>query len=135
MRSCCGADGVHLGQNDLPCAEARKLLGPEAIIGISTERVEQAHMGLRDGATYIAVGPMFATTTKQKERIASPAYAAEVRAALPAEMPIVAIGGITAENVSQVTGTGVRAVAVCSAILAASDPAAAAARLLKQLQG
>ena len=117
-----GADGIHLGQSDLPCAEARKLLGPQAIIGISTERLDQVRIGLRDGATYIAVGPMFATTTKLKERIATPAYAAEVRAALPAEVPIVAIGGITAENLSQVTATGVRAVAVCSAILAALTP-------------
>ncbi len=127
------ADGIHLGQSDLPCAEARKVLGPHKIIGVSTERLDQARAALRDGATYIAVGPMFATTTKQKERIASPAYAAEARAALPAEVPIVAIGGITAENLSQVSGTGVRAVAVCSAILGAADPAAAVATFFEKL--
>ena len=127
------ADGIHLGQSDLPCSEARKVLGPHRIIGVSTERLAQARTALQDGATYIAVGPMFATSTKQKERIATPAYAAEVRAALPPEVPVVAIGGITQENVSQVTGTGVRAVAVCSAILAAPDSGAAITAFLEKL--
>ena len=69
------ADGIHLGQSDLPCAEARKLLGHNAIIGVSTENLTQARQALHDGASYIAVGPMFPTTTKIKPRIAGPAYA------------------------------------------------------------
>jgi thiamine-phosphate pyrophosphorylase len=126
------ADGIHVGQSDLPCSEARKLLGPEKIIGVSTGRLAQATEAARNGATYIAVGPMFPTTTKHKERIAGPTYASEARTALPA-VPIVAIGGITLDNVNQVTGAGVKTVAVCSSILANSDPAAATTQFLQRL--
>jgi thiamine-phosphate pyrophosphorylase len=118
-----GADGVHLGQTDLPCTEVRKLLGPEAIIGVSTERLEQARQALADGTTYLATGPMFHTTTKEKPRIAGPAYAAEVVKAFPG-IPVVAIGGITPQNVAEVTATGIKAVAVTASILRAVDPGA-----------
>jgi len=125
------ADGVHLGQSDLPCADVRKLLGPAAIIGVSTERVEQARQAQRDGATYIGVGPMFATTTKEKPRIAGPAYAAE--AVREVSLPAVAIGGITLENVGQVTGAGIRCVAVCQAVIAQADTAGATKAFLGKL--
>ena len=129
-----GADGVHLGQTDLPSAEVRALLGPRAIIGVSTERIEQARAAIESGATYIAVGPMFPTTTKDKPRIVGPAYAAEVlTAAPPVERPVVAIGGIHADNVSQLTGVGIRTVAVSAAVLGAADPAQAVRLLLARL--
>ncbi|HUO08843.1 MAG TPA: thiamine phosphate synthase [Phycisphaerae bacterium] len=125
------ADGIHVGQTDVPCAEARKLLGPEKIIGVSTEFLAQAQQGLRDGATYIAVGPMFATTTKEKKRIAGPAHAAEVRGALPEEVPMVAIGGITLENVGELRKAG--CVAVCSAIISDRDPAKVTSEFLARV--
>ena len=117
-----GADGIHLGQTDLPCAEARKLMGSGAIIGVSTENLAQARQAVRDGATYIGVGPMFPTTTKEKPRIAGPAYAKEAVAAIP--IPCVAIGGITPDNLSELLAAGVRSVAVCAGIISDADPAA-----------
>jgi thiamine-phosphate pyrophosphorylase len=115
------ADGVHLGQTDLPCTEARKLLGHHAIIGVSTENLDQARQAVRDGATYIGVGPMFPTSTKEKPRLAGPAYAAQAFQAVT--VPCVAIGGITPHNVDQLIAVGVRTVAVCSAIIGDADPA------------
>jgi thiamine-phosphate pyrophosphorylase len=115
------ADGVHLGQTDLPCAEARKILGHQAIIGLSTENLDQARQAVRDGATYIGVGPMFPTSTKEKPRLAGPAYAAQAINAVG--LPCVAIGGINPQNVDQLTAVGVRAVAICSAIISDADPA------------
>ncbi len=115
-----GADGVHLGQTDLPCTDVRKLVGNDMIVGVSTECVEQAQQALRDGATYIGVGPMFATTTKHKPRIAGPQYARQAITQVP--LPAVAIGGITVDNVAQVTAAGVTCMAVCSDIIAHDDP-------------
>jgi thiamine-phosphate pyrophosphorylase len=127
-----GAQGVHLGQTDLPCAQVRHLLGPGAIIGVSTERLEQARQAVDDGATYIAAGPMFPTTTKEKPRIAGPAYAAEVVKAFP-EVPVVAIGGITPANVDELLAVGVQRVAVTAAVLRAADPGMAVRMFLEKL--
>ena len=124
------ADGVHLGQDDLPCSEAKKLLGHNKIIGISTESLAQATAALHDGATYIAVGPMFPTQTKQKPRIVGPQYAAEAQQKIP--LPLVPIGGITLENLQQL-GTGIHRVAVCSAIISQPNPADAALLFLDGL--
>ena len=126
-----GADGVHVGQADLPCAEVRKLLGHEPIVGVSTERLDQAQQAVRDGATYVGVGPMSPTTTKHKPQLAGPAYAREAVAAL--SICCVAIGGISAANLGALCAVGVRAVAVCSSILQADDPAAACRTLLALL--
>ena len=125
-----GADGVHLGQGDLPCAEARKITGSDFIIGVSTATMAQGREAVLDGASYIGIGPMFPTTTKPELQVAGPAYAQ----AAVAEMPIacMAIGGITAENIGALTAAGVTAVAVCSAVLGAEDPQAACA-LIKSL--
>ena len=118
-----GADGVHFGQDDLPCRQARKLAGPNLIIGVSTEKLSQAHEAIRNGATYIAAGPMFNSTTKPKDRIAGPAY---VRLLAGAHLPIpfVAIGGITLDNLPQLLSAGVQTVAVSSAIISSTDPLA-----------
>jgi thiamine-phosphate pyrophosphorylase len=127
-----GADGVHLGQNDLPAAEARKLLGRDKLLGVSTHDLGQARQARADGADYIGVGPFFRSTTKPRDFVAGPAYARQVAEALP-DLPAVAIAGITAGNVDEVLATGLRAVAVTSAVLAADDVRAAAERLKKKL--
>ncbi len=110
------ADGVHLGQTDVPCIAAREILGPSAIIGISTESLDQAHAAANAGATYLAAGPMFPTTTKEKPRIASPQYAQQVLTAYP-EYLIVAIGGITPQNAPTLTQLGIQCLAVSGGIL------------------
>jgi thiamine-phosphate pyrophosphorylase len=122
-----GADGVHLGQDDLPCRQARKLAGSQLIIGVSTERLLQARQTVRDGATYLAAGPMFSTTTKLKDRIAGPAYARELaKAQLP--VPFVAIGGIRLDNLPALLSASVRAIAVSSAVISSADPRAVCRR-------
>jgi thiamine-phosphate pyrophosphorylase len=126
-----GADGVHLGQTDLPCAAARKLLGHGPIVGVSTENLTQARQAVRDGATYIGVGPMFPTSTKEKPRIAGPAYAAQAVKSI--SVPCVAIGGIMPENVGEIAVVGVHSVAVCSAIIGDLDPAARCKEFLSKL--
>ena len=125
------ADGVHLGQEDMPCAEVKKLFGNGKIIGVSTENLAQAAAAVHAGATYIAVGPMFATQTKEKPRIVGPAYAAEAQQKIP--LPLVPIGGITVENLHQLTQLGIPRVAVCSAIISQQDPAAVARAFLDNL--
>jgi thiamine-phosphate pyrophosphorylase len=112
---CTGADGVHLGQDDLPLKEARKIMGRDRIIGISTHSLEQASEAERDGADYIGFGPVFATLTKDAGRPKGIAMLREIRKQV--NIPIVAIGGISLENISSVLQTGVDAVAVASAIL------------------
>jgi thiamine-phosphate pyrophosphorylase len=126
-----GADGVHLGQTDLPAGQARKILGGRAIIGVSTENLEQAQKAVRDGATYIGVGPMFPTTTKEKPRIAGPAYAKQAVANIP--VPCVAIGGVIPRNVGELKAVGVKCVAVCSAVISDADPAARCREFLAAL--
>jgi len=119
-----GADGVHLGQGDLPIAEARRLLRPGAIVGRSTHNIEQVRAAVNEGADYISVGPMFATATKDAGPVAGPQLLA--RATVEVAMPVVPIGGITAENVAELLKAGARRVAVSSAICSAADPQAAA---------
>jgi thiamine-phosphate pyrophosphorylase len=116
-----GAHGVHLGQDDMPPEAARRLLGAEAIIGYSTHTVEQASAALTLPIDYIAVGPIFQTATKTDT---SPVLGLEgLRAARQAidDFPLVAIGGITRANASEVIRAGADSVAVISALL--SDPA------------
>jgi thiamine-phosphate pyrophosphorylase len=121
------ADGVHLGQDDLPVKEARRILGPEAIIGVSTHTVEQVRQAVRDGAGYIGVGPTFPSQTKAFEALAGLAF---VEAALAeTTLPAFAIGGISAANIDRVRAAGARRVAVSHAIAQADDPRSAAAVL------
>jgi len=125
-----GADGVHLGQQDLPCAEVRKLAGRQLIIGVSTSRLEEAQQAYADGADYCGVGPMFNTTTKHKDVIVGPAY---LKAYLEwGKLPHLAIGGITPANVHQLIEVGVQGIAVSSAVCAAKDPAQAAQSLVSK---
>ncbi|MFP4105831.1 MAG: thiamine phosphate synthase [Phycisphaerae bacterium] len=122
-----GADGVHLGQYDLPIAETRRVLRPGAIIGRSTHNMKQVHVAVTEGADYIGVGPMFETTTKDAGPVAGPDFARQV--AEENAVPAVAIGGINADNIDQLTAVGVRSVAVCGAVIAADDPKQAAMKI------
>ncbi|MEX0785764.1 MAG: thiamine phosphate synthase [Dehalococcoidia bacterium] len=123
------ADGVHLGQHDLPVAAARALVPPEFIIGASTNNVDEARRAQAAGASYVAVGAIFGTASKEPERTraASPERLREVRAAI--DLPLVAIGGINASNIGEVLAAGADAVAVISAVCGADDPRAAAREL------
>jgi thiamine-phosphate pyrophosphorylase len=127
-----GADGVHLGQDDLPIAPARRLLPGRALIGRSTHSLEQARRAEAEGADYIGVGPMFSTATKDAGAAVGPGLLKEVAAAV--SVPLVAIGGINLKNVSELLAAGCRRVAVCSAVIASDDPAAAAAELRSALE-
>jgi thiamine-phosphate pyrophosphorylase len=122
------ADGVHLGQDDLPPAAARALLEPGMILGLSTHSVEQAKAAQAAGADYVAVGSMFPTATKPEFQLVGPALARQVRPVV--RVPLIGIGGITPENVGDVIAAGVDGVAVISAVCAAPDPRAAARRFL-----
>ena len=123
-----GADGVHLGQSDLPAREARKLLGPDKMLGVSTHTLDQARRAVADGADYIGVGPVFRSSTKPRDFLPGLDFVRSVAQSLP-QIPAVAIAGIHAANVDEVLATGVRAVAVTSAVVAAGDVRAAAAEL------
>ena len=117
----CGAHGVHLGQDDMPPDAARRLLGPEAIIGYSTHSVEQAQKALTLPIDYIAIGPIFDTTTKSDT---SPTLGLEgLRAVreVVGDFPLVAIGGISLANAADVIEAGADSVALISALLSVRD--------------
>jgi thiamine-phosphate diphosphorylase len=123
-----GADGVHLGQDDLPAHVARPLLRPDMLLGISTHDVAQAHAARDAGADYIAVGSMFATTTKPDFQLVGPGLVRKLRGDI--RVPLVGIGGITHGNVADVIRAGADGVAVISAVCGAPDPSAATRRFL-----
>ena len=122
-----GADGVHLGQDDLPLQEARKMLGPNKIIGISTHTVEEAMEAEQGGADYVGVGSVFATQTKLDVNVLSIDYIREICQAV--NIPVVAIGGIKEENMDVLRNTGVAGIAVVSAIFGQPDIEMATLRL------
>lgn len=126
-----GADGVHLGQSDLPCAQVRRLVGRQLLVGVSTSRIEEARQALLDGADYCGVGPMFPTTTKHKDHIVGPDYLRQYTAWN--RLPHLAIGGIIPRRVDALRSAGVRGVAVSAAVCAAADPRAAVRELLDAL--
>ena len=119
------ADGVHLGQDDLPIAEARRILGAEALIGVSTHDVAQLREAVLAGADYVGVGPTFPSRTKNFEAFAGLELVAAVARAT--SLPAFALGGITPANVAQVIDAGLRRIAASDAIAAADDPRAVAA--------
>ena len=126
------ADGAHVGQDDLPAREARRLLPPPMILGVSTHNADQAQRARDDGADYVAVGSMFPTGSKIGFELVGPELVRRVRADIP--VPLVAIGGITRDNLSQVIEAGADAVAVISAIGNARDPAAAVREFLETIR-
>jgi thiamine-phosphate pyrophosphorylase len=117
------ANGVHLGQDDLPVAAARSLLGPRAMIGLSTHNLQQAQLAAEMPVDYVAIGPIFATTTKSESNtVVGLENLSFVRQALP-NVPLVAIGGITRENIDLVLKAGADAVAIVSDIWTPNDQA------------
>src|SRR5689334_19109496 len=129
----CGADGVHVGQDDMPVAHARALVGPDAIVGLSTHSIQQAQAGSKSGADYIAVGPVHATPTKEGR----PAIGVEpvAYAAAHVSIPWFAIGGLDANTVGAVVEAGARRIVVVRALAHAEDPEAAARALRSALNG
>lgn len=119
------ADGVHLGQGDLPIEVAREILGPDKIVGLSTHNVAEAVAAERAGANYIGLGPMKPTTTKlDTDPVVGPAGVKEVRKHV--SLPIVAIGGIKCEDVAEIIRNGANSVAIISAIIGSEDVEGAA---------
>jgi thiamine-phosphate pyrophosphorylase len=125
------ADGVHLGQDDLPLAVARSVLGSQRIIGISTHSIEQARAAVKGGADYIGVGPIFPTATKPGRTAVTTTYVAQAAAEI--RIPIVAIGGITLDNAAEVLRAGARRLCAVSAIVGSSDPEAVSRKLLDEI--
>ncbi|MDO3378790.1 bifunctional hydroxymethylpyrimidine kinase/phosphomethylpyrimidine kinase [Geoalkalibacter halelectricus] len=126
----CNADGVHLGQGDAEVGKARRLLGPDKLIGVSTRTVEQALKAQSQGADYIGLGSMYPTASKDDAVVVGVETLRRVRKAV--EIPIVAIGGIDRERTAELIAAGADAVAVISAIAAAAEPALAAREIAVQ---
>jgi thiamine-phosphate pyrophosphorylase len=126
-----GADGVHVGQDDLSVDEARAIVGPDVIVGLSTHDEPQIAAAVRTSATYIAVGPIYGTTTKDT------GYSARgldlVRRAATTGRPVVAIGGITLERAPEVIAAGAASVAVISDLLVGDNPEQRVRRFLARL--
>ncbi len=122
------ADGVHVGQDDMPAALARRLIGPDKILGVSAANLSEAMQAVQDGADYLGVGPIVATPTKPD---AAPPIGMdglrEICRRVP--IPVVAIGGINATNAADAIAAGAHGIAVVSAVVAAEDVAAAAQQL------
>lgn len=125
-----GADGVHLGQDDLPCAAARRIAGPDFLIGVSAHNAEEAARAEADGADYLGCGAVFPTQTKKGVKPTGINHLRSIRAAV--RIPFVGIGGIQPEHYKAIRATGADGVAVVTAILGADDIAAATEKFVKQ---
>ena len=126
-----GADGVHVGQDELTVKDARRILGPRGLIGVSTHSLEQARAAVIDGANYIGVGPTFPSGTKQFTEFPGTDLLRQVAGEI--RLPSFAIGGITRENLAEVLATGITRVAVAGDIVGSDDPRAAAVMFLDAL--
>lgn len=127
-----GADGVHLGQSDLPCDEVRKLAGENFIIGVSAATVEEAEKAENDGADYLGVGAMFPTATKTNTRPVTKDTLKEIRKAV--KIPFVIIGGIKKDNIEDFAGCGMNGAAVVSAVVAQKDICLAAKEMRSAIE-
>lgn len=119
----CGADGVHVGQSDMACVEARRALGSAKVVGVSAQTVEQAVQAEADGADYLGVGAVFPTGSKDDADDVSHDTVKAICEAV--NIPVIAIGGISKDNVGQLAGLGLDGIAVISAIYASDDIQAA----------
>ena len=122
------ADGVHVGQSDMPCDVTRRLIGDDKILGISAATVDEAQKAENDGADYIGTGAVFPTATKDDSPSVTKDELKEVVNSV--EIPVVAIGGITLENASELKDTGIAGLSVVSAIMSAENPKKASEELL-----
>ena len=130
MAAAVHADGVHLGQEDLPVKEARAVVGAEMLIGVSTHNIEQARAAVLDGANYLGAGPRFRRRPSVRRFRRAGLLEAGDR---EIRLPTFAIGGISAENLPEVLATGINRVAVGAAVTMANEPASAARELLGML--
>ena len=127
-----GAEGVHLGQSDLPIDLARQLLGPDRIIGATAKTVPQALEAYQQGADYLGVGAIYPTTTKVKTVLTSTDTLRDICAAVP--IPVNAIGGLNRDNIDVLSGIPIAGLCAVSAIMKADDPEKAAAELKARAQ-
>ena len=123
------ADGVHVGQSDMPCDVTRKLVGDDKIVGVSAATIEEAQKAERDGADYIGTGAVFPTSTKDDAPSITKKELKEVVDSI--DIPVVAIGGITLDNASELTDTGIAGLSVVSAIMSSDNPKESSKELLK----
>lgn len=132
---CLAADaaGVHLGQSDLPCSEARRILGSEKIIGVSAATPEEAAKAQADGADYLGVGAVFATSTKTNTRPVTTETIRAIRSAVT--IPFVVIGGVNSDNIGSLYGLGINGAAVISAVISQSDITDAARKMRRAAEG
>lgn len=134
IASLADAHGAHIGPDDLPPADARRILGPSRLLGISTDSLDSAHLAIRDGADICGVGPMFPTSTKAKPVTLGTAYLSQYLADPTASrIPHLAIGGIAPENIGVLADLGCTGIAVSSAVCASDDPEGACRSLLAPL--
>ena len=129
-----GAAGVHVGQEDLAPADARRLVGPEAVVGVSTHTVEQIEAAIREPITYLAVGPVFGTRTKDTGYPAIGPDLVSAAARLAGSVPVVAIGGITLDTAASVIAAGATSVAVIGDLLATDNPRGRVTSYLQRLE-
>ncbi len=127
----CDAAGVHVGNDDLPVSEARKLMGPDKIVGATAKTVERALQAQSDGADYLGVGAIFPTTTKVKTVITEVSTLKDICSTV--EIPVCAIGGLNLKNCGVLSDSGISGVAVVSAIMKSSEPEEAARRLKEKV--
>lgn len=127
-----GADGVHVGQEDLDAAEVRRLLGPEKILGVTAKTVEQALLAQEQGADYLGSGAVFGSATKKDARSMTMEQLKQITSAVT--IPVVAIGGINQENIEKLTGSGAAGAAVVSGIFAEKEIGAAVSRMKKSME-
>lgn len=128
-----GADGVHVGQSDMEALDVRSILGEDKIIGVTAKTVEQALRAQEHGADYLGVGAVFGTTSKADATKLDLKVLKEICETV--EIPVVAIGGITDENVTELAGNGICGVAVISAIFGQNDVEKATKKLKKKVEG
>lgn len=126
------AAGLHLGQDDLPCALVRKILGPDKILGISANTVSHALKAQEDGADYLGVGAVYPTSSKEVDKTIGAEGLREIKKAV--DIPVVAIGGISLDNVAELKATNIEGISVISAILAKEDVKKASEELLAKFK-
>ena len=126
------ADGIHIGQSDMPLKVSRRILGSNKIIGLSAGNVNQAVEALNDGADYLGVGAVFPTSTKKDASNVGIDMLKQVRKSV--DIPIVGIGGINPENISQLYGSGIEGVAVVSCIMGSENPYAVSKQLSQMVK-
>jgi thiamine-phosphate pyrophosphorylase len=126
------ADGVHLGQDDLPVKETRRIVGPDMLIGVSTHNIDQLRQAILDGASYLGIGPTFPSGTKQFETFAGLEYVRQATA--ETTLPAFVIGGVSIANIAEAAAAGARRVAVSQAICQADEPRHAASALRAALK-